>query len=125
MTTTSNQSWFTEDSVPDPNPLPKPFLWRILVRPLGPAKKVGNILLADSTIDKMNAASTVGRILSIGELAFTRPDMVDLTYLPQKGDYITFGMWAGFKFEYDGVRLITINDDEIVNIVPDPNKIKR
>ena len=66
-----NDMWITEDEVKDPTPLPELPGYHILIRPVsikGVTK--GGIVLPDSTRDDMAYLTTVGKVLSIGELAY-------------------------------------------------------
>ena len=63
--------WITEDEIKAPKPLPELPGYHILVRPVsikGITK--GGIVLPDSTRDDMAYLTTVGKVLSIGELAY-------------------------------------------------------
>ena len=66
-----NDMWITEDEVKDPSPLPELPGFHILVRPIsikGVTK--GGIMLPDSTRDDMAYLTTVGKVLSLGDLAY-------------------------------------------------------
>ena len=41
----------------------------------------------------------------------------------KKGDWVLTGKYVGLKFKYEGEEYSIINDDEVVAIVPDPEKI--
>jgi co-chaperonin GroES (HSP10) len=40
------------------------------------------------------------------------------------GDYVLTGKYVGLKFKYENEDYSIINDDEVVAIVPEPDKIK-
>ena len=66
-----NDMWITEDEVNDPSPLPELPGYHILIRPIsikGVTK--GGIVLPDSTKDDMAYLTTVGKVLSIGDVAY-------------------------------------------------------
>ena len=59
-----------EESVIDQ--LPEPTGWRILVLPYKAKQKTkGGILLASETLDRQQAATTLGYVLKVGSLAYT------------------------------------------------------
>ena len=52
--------------------LPEPTGWRILVLPYKAKQKTkGGILLANETLDRQQAATTLGYVLKVGSLAYT------------------------------------------------------
>ena len=119
-----NDMWITEDEVKDPNPLPEIPGFHILVRPVsikGVTK--GGIMLPDSTKDDMAYLTTVGRVLSIGDLAY-----YDETRFPtggwcQAGDYVCYAKHAGQKLFYKSVRLILLFDDQVICRVEHPKDL--
>ncbi len=123
----SGQSgWFTEVEVPDdPNP-PIVKGWRILVRPIpNKPKTKGGIILPDQVLEVKELLGTIGRVISLGPLAYTRADMlVDGKVDPwcKVGDYVTYGRYAGARKLYGGIKYLTINDDEVNEVIPDPSK---
>ena len=40
------------------------------------------------------------------------------------GDYVLTGKYVGLKFKYENADYSIINDDEVVAVVPNPEKIK-
>lgn len=115
-----NDQWITDDSIADPSPLPRPLGWRIVVRPVS-IKKItkGGIHLPDNVVSDMQSLTTVGRVLAIGPLTFSSPEMGGFPWY-KVGDHITYAKYAGTKFLYKGVRLLILNDDEPILSVDDP-----
>ena len=119
-----NDMWITEDEVKDPNPLPEIPGFHILVRPVsikGVTK--GGIMLPDSTKDDMAYLTTVGKVLSLGDLAY-----YDETRFPtggwcQEGDYVCYAKHAGQKLFYKSVRLILLFDDQVICTVENPKDL--
>lgn len=116
--------WFTEDTVPDPKPGELSVKgWKILVRPIANAPKTkGGIIIPDATLDYIDLIRSVGRVLAIGPLAYTRPDMGDEPWC-KVGDFVLYGRYAGAKISYGGVKLLFLNDDEVITTVKDPSKL--
>ena len=120
----TNMTWFTEDSVPDPAPGELSVQgWKILVRPIPNAPKTkGGILIPDSTLDQIDLIRSVGRVLAVGPRAYTREDMGNEPWC-KVGDFVLYGRYAGAKISYGGVKLLFINDDEVITTIKDPAKL--
>ena len=116
----SNDAWISPKDLNDPDPLPVPLGWRIIVRPIA-VKEVtkGGILLPDAFKDDVQSLTTVGRVLAIGPLCFEGTDMGGIRWY-DVGAYITFPKYAGVKFLYKGIRLLVLNDDEAIMRIDDP-----
>lgn len=124
----SNQLWITDkDEQPTPKILPKIGSWRILVRPVAPQKVTkGGIILSGMTLEEKEYLQTVGEVLYIGPLAYTRADMqVEGKVTPwcKVGDYALYGKYAGVKIMYKGIKFLVLNDDEVLATVKDPSDI--
>jgi len=124
----TNMMWFTEENVPDPAPDEISCEgWKILVRPIPNApKSKGGIIIPDSTLDVIDLIRSVGRVVKLGPLAYSRQDMlVEGQKRPwcKVGDYILYGRYNGAKFSYGGVKLLWLNDDDCLGVIKDPAKI--
>ena len=121
------KDWSTPNEVDDPKDLPPAVGWKILVRVWTPPEKTkGGILLPDQVIDDREYLTTVGRVVSVGPLAWRAADaMVDGVYTPwaKKGEYVVFGKFAGEKLRYGGVKYILLDDKNIKWVVKDPSKL--
>jgi hypothetical protein len=126
--------WVTEDVVPDPNPLPEIPGWSVLIRPVEPPKKVGSIIIVDSFQEDLQYLNNIGRVLKIGELAYTDPDTSpkDGAWFPhgkyrkpwcKVGDYVVWGKHQGAKVMVQNVALVLLNDDLVLFKVDDPKDI--
>ena len=119
-----NDDWISESAIPDPEPLPKIPGYRLLIRPVPiRAKTKGGIILPDKAKDDMKYLSTVGRVLSVGDLAYEDKDKFPKGAWCKPGDYVCYGKHTGAKFLYKGVRLIICYDDEITMVVEDPSSL--
>ena len=119
-----NDMWITEDDIKDPNPLPELPGYHILVRPVsikGVTK--GGIMLPDSTKDDMAYLTTVGKVLSIGDLAYLDEDKFPNGGWCQAGDYVCYAKHAGQKLFYKSVRLILLFDDQVICRVEHPKDL--
>jgi co-chaperonin GroES (HSP10) len=116
-----NDEWLSEDTVPDPKPLPNIPGYKILIRPVPIRSKTkGGILLPDKAKDDMKYLTTVGRVLSVGDLAYADEQKFLKGPWCKPGDYVCYGKHTGDKFLYKGVRLIICYDDEITMVIKDP-----
>lgn len=118
--------WFTEAEIPDPKNPPIPIGWRVLVRPLPISEKTsGGIILTEQAHDDMQKTQCLARVLDLGPLAYTRPDMRDefdsATPWCKVGDIVLIGKFSGLRVRYGDVKLAILNDDQIIAIIPDPD----
>lgn len=117
----TNDQWLTEDSVPDPSPLPRIPGVGILVRPVPTRRKsAGGILIPDSVRADMEYLNTVGRVLSLGELAFKDEDIYRNGPWVKPGDYVVYAKYAGSKIWWKGVKLLLIKAASIELVVDKP-----
>ena len=119
-----NDMWITEDEVKDPSPLPELPGFHILVRPVsikGVTK--GGIMLPDSTRDDMAYLTTVGKVLSLGDLAYNDEGRFPTGAWCQEGDYVCYAKHAGQKLFYKSVRLILLFDDQVICTVEHPRDL--
>lgn len=117
----TNDDWITEDSVPDPSPLPRVPGVGILVRPVPVRRQSeGGILLPAQFRESMEYLNTVGRVLALGELAFLDEDVYKKGPWCKPGDFITYGKYAGNKFYWKGVKLLVVPARAIELVVDKP-----
>lgn len=122
----TNNSWITPPDVPDPDNVPIPLGWCLLVRPY-PVKQDMNrskIIRPDDTIDMMNYITNIGRVVSLGPCCFTRPehrtkDGKQFDWV-KPGDFISFPKNVGARRKFKGVSYVLLVDDEVVEKLPDP-----
>ena len=66
-----NDTWITENEVPDPEVLPELPGYHVLVRPVTiKAETKGGIILPEKSRDDIAYLTSVGRVLKVGELAY-------------------------------------------------------
>lgn len=113
---TDDKDWITDESVPDPIPPVCPG-WQMIVRPVGIAPKTkGGLILTQQTVADAKYLSTVGKVLSVGALAFKDEEIFGKDPKPwcKPGDYIAYRKHAGQKFWWDRVQLIIMNDKDMI-----------
>ena len=106
---------------------PTPMYWRVLVMPVRPRKvSKGGILIAEEARNNADFLNFIGKIVATGPLAFMSESYkgIDSNELPKVGEFVIYGRYAGQPLEHRGVKLLFINDDEILGRVPDPESIK-
>lgn len=123
----ANDDWISDAEVPDPTPLPNVVGWSILVRPVPIRTKTkGGIIVPAKTRDDIAYLTTVGRVLACGPLCYNRGDMLlDGMVTPwcKVGDYVCYGKFKGTRFAYKGVKLLLLNDDNILMTISSPSDI--
>lgn len=116
-----NDQWLTGDEVPDPSPLPRIPGVGILVRPVPIRRKsAGGILLPDTFRQEREYLNTVGRVLSLGELAFMDEDIYRKGPWVKPSDYIVYAKFAGQKIFWKGVKLLIVKASAIELVVDKP-----
>ena len=120
-----NDLWITdEEEVADPDVLPELPGYHVLIRPVSVKSKTkGGIFIPDSTRDDMSYLTTVGRVVSVGDLAYMDKDKFPTGAWCQVGDHVSYGKHLGTKLFYKGVRFILLFDDQITMRVQDPKDL--
>ncbi len=118
--------WITPPTVPDPENLPEPVGWTLWVRPYPVIQDTKNtsILMPEQDINFMSYVCNVGRVVSIGPCCWTRPEhrnkegkQFDWAAI---GDFIGYPKNAGSRRKYKGVSYVVLVDDELNDILRDP-----
>lgn len=117
----SNDLWMTDDVIPDPSPLPRVPGVGILVRPVPVRRKsAGGILIPESVRSERDYLNTVGRVLSLGELAFKDEEIYRNGPWVKPGDYVVYTKYAGSKLWWKGVKLLVVKAASIELVVDKP-----
>jgi co-chaperonin GroES (HSP10) len=85
-------------------------------------KTAGGILLPDTSKDNEEYLTAHGTVCAMGDLAYRDRDTGERWksgVLPQIGDRVTYGKYAGQKIVVKGVKFLLLNDDELTSILPD------
>jgi co-chaperonin GroES (HSP10) len=116
-------AWITDPEVPDPDNLPEPLGFMMLIRPY-PVKCKSSILIPETEIDYMNYITNIGRVVAIGPCCWNRSEqlMKDGTQKDwvQVGDFVSFPKNAGARRKFKSVSYVLVADDEITERLPDP-----
>jgi|TARA_R100001143_G_C3329579_1_gene118806 co-chaperonin GroES (HSP10) len=106
-----SEIWATEDSVPTPTKVPQPVGYRILIRPRGAIEKTkGGIILTDRNREEQAYLNSVGQVIAMG------PECYSDRKKPwcKINDWVIYGRYAGAKISVQKVKMVIINDDEIL-----------
>ena len=96
----------------------QPLLWRVLICPIQPRKLTkGGIALPSSVQDGEEHLNYIGRVVSLGPLA---GDKWPEKWAVKEGDWVTYGRYAGQRMEWKGIKLLAVNDDEILGVIEGP-----
>lgn len=118
--------------------LPQPTLWRVLVLPKQPKlMSRGGIALPAQAQEVEMHLNYIGQVVAMGPLAgksakFENPDWREDGHIPlpnvprflwdvKVGDWVIYGKYAGQIKFYKGVRFLTVNDDEITDVIKSPD----
>ena len=120
----NNNEWIEDEEKADPEVLPNLPGYHILVRPVSVKSKTkGGLLLPDSVKDDVAYLTTVGKVLSIGDLAYEDKDKFPNGKWCDVGDYVCYARHAGQKLYYKGIRLLLLFDDQVMMKVDDPTNL--
>ena len=116
----SNEAWATDNSIPTPKKVPQPVGYRILLRPRGVIEKTkGGIILTDTNKDDQTYLNSVGQIIAMG------PECYSDRKKPwcKIGDWVIFGRYAGARVSVQTVKMVLLNDDEIIATIENPEVV--
>ena len=108
-----NDEWTNREELPDPETLPTLPGYHVLVRPVTIRETTkGGIMLPDSVKSDIAYLTTVGKVLSLGDLAYKDEDKFPNGNWCNVGDYVCYAKHAGQKLFYKNVRLLLLYDDD-------------
>lgn len=120
-------TWATDLSVPDDPDFVRlyPVGWRILIR-VRPQEAVskGGIFIPVAAQKTREHLETVGRVVGMGKDAYKDESKYFMPWCAV-GNWVQFGKYAGKRISYGGVKYIVINEDEVLGVVPDPDKLEQ
>ena len=104
--------------------LPEPTGYRLLIRPFAGAQKTkGGILLADTTIETIQATTVVGLVIKMGNLCYRDKEKFPLGPWCKTGQFVMYGRYAGSRFKNKWGEHRILNDDEIIGVIQKPEDI--
>ena len=127
------QGWQTEESVSDPSPKDYKICgYNLLVRPMVPSKKVGNIVLPDAFQADIAYLSNVGKVIAMAPLAYFYPNPELYGKNPygkygepwcKVGDFVVWGKNQGVKLKINGVVCVLLADELVLLNISNPSII--
>ncbi len=100
--------------------LPEPKGWKILVAmPVVKEKTKGGIILTDLSKDSQAYLNSVGQIIAMGEECYSDRKKPWC----KVGDWVIFGRYAGARISVQKVKMLLLNDDEIIATLESPDII--
>ena len=104
--------------------LPEQTGYRLLIRPFAGAQKTkGGILLADTTIETIQATTVVGLVIKMGNLCYRDKKKFPLGAWCREGQFVMYGRYAGSRFKNKWGEHRILNDDEIIGVIKKPEDI--
>ena len=116
----NNDNWATDNSVPTPKKIPQPVGYRILIRPRGVIEKTkGGIILTDTNKDSQSYLNSVGQVIAMGLECYSDRKQPWC----KVNDWVIFGRYAGARISVQKVKMLLLNDDEIIATLENPDII--
>lgn len=117
--------FFTDPLVPDPDNLPEPLGWSLLVRPYPMQTKTrSGLYMADETLDHMNYVANIARVVAVGPCCWSQNQHKNINgerfEWVKVGDFVSYPRHVGNRKKFKGVGYVTLMDDEITERLPDP-----
>lgn len=111
--------------------LPKPLYWRVLVMPIRPqVKSKGGIVIPIEAQEAQQTLNYMGKVIALGDLAGKSDKLGAYRQgerapnFPNVGEYVIYGRYSGQPVRYKGIKLLWINDDEMLATVPNPETLQ-
>lgn len=103
----------------DCNPGFEPTEYNIVIAPAVIEEKVGSIIMATETHDRLKDAAQLGRLVAVSPVAFNYERWPDGAGPPQVGDVVWFARFAGGTFDgVDGKTYRIVKDKDIAGVIP-------
>lgn len=120
-----DNDYITDPREPDPENLPIPLGWNILVRPYPVEQKTkGGIILTANDAEYTRNSTNIARVVAIGPCAWNRAQHKngngDCFKWFEVGDFIAYPRFKGAMRNYKGVTFCILNDDDPIEVLHDP-----
>ena len=104
----------------------EPLTWQILVMPKSVEEQTeSGIILAKQTVENENRLNMIGKVLSLGPLAFNAEKYQGTTPYAA-GDYVAYGQYAGKRINLkNGKTVVLLDDDHIICRIHNADLIDR
>lgn len=129
MTAANGNEWTNKRDVEIPDDfhekLPRPVYWRLLVMPQAPETvSKGGIVLTATNQEAQLYNTYVGKVLDKGPLVGERDPLNGAPLDVDVGDWIIYGKYAGQRVECQGIRLVFLNDEDILAVTKYPDALR-
>jgi co-chaperonin GroES (HSP10) len=95
----------------------------MMVRPVTVAQKTkGGIIMPDTVLDDVHRATTVGRVLAMGNLCYKHPQFQGDVWC-KVGDFVSYGKFDGIHYLFKGVKVMLIQDKDVRMVLENPQDI--
>jgi co-chaperonin GroES (HSP10) len=89
----------------------------------------GGIVLALANQESQEILNFIGKLVAVGPMAGKHERLGGTgtepgPNFPKIGEYVAFGRYAGQKMAHKGVKVLLLNDDEMLSIVPNPETLQ-
>lgn len=121
----SKNGWITDPSIEDPDNLPQPLGWTILIRPYAITnnEERNSLIFLDETFDYMNYVTNIGRVVAMGPCCYQREEHKingEQKNWVEVGDFVSFSKNVGSRRKFKGVSYVLLVDDDVLEKLPDP-----
>lgn len=125
MTISEETGWLNDEDAALPEDLPEPMYWRLLVMPVRPRKvSRGGILIAESAMEAEGHLNYIGKVVAMGGCCGKHKKYEGETKEVKVGSWVIYSRYAGQRIEYKGVKLLFINDDEVLALAKGPEDFR-
>jgi len=103
---------------------------RVLVMPLMLKRKTkSGIIIPQQATDSAGFLQHCGKVLVIGESAFTNPELgvarkSPPAKVPKVGDFIIYRRNSGQRLNYKGVKLLLLAENDFITRIDDPESLR-
>lgn len=103
----------------------RPSGYRVLVAIPKVSEKKGSIYIPDARRSDEETASVVVKVLALGPDAYSDKDRFPTGALCNAGDHVLIAPYAGVRLVVDEQEVRLINDDSVMAVVTEPQKVSR
>jgi chaperonin GroES len=82
-------------------------------------KTKGGIILTDKNMEEQQYLNSKGRVIAMGRECYNNRS----TNWCTSGDTIVYSRYAGSRIDVQGVKMLLLNDDEVLAVLPNPDAV--
>ena len=103
----------------------QPTGYRILVALAKTTEKVGSLYIPDSRRSDEDAASILAKVIAVGDDAYADHKRFPNGPYCEKNDIVMMASYTGRRFKIEDREYRLINDDTVIAVVNQPEKVSR